>query len=119
MQPSPLVHSAQGWHSEKPPFKIFKPAVPPFQSSTYCSVLNRAQLFAMPWTVARQVCPPLGDLPDSGIKPMSPASLALAGGFFTIERPGKPPLLPSSHQIYLGFGFLVHRISEMLLPCPP
>ena len=28
-----------------------------------------------------------GDLPDSGIKPASPA---LAGGFFTIEPPGKP-----------------------------
>jgi len=28
-----------------------------------------------------------GDLPDSGIKPMSPA---LAGGFFTSEPPGKP-----------------------------
>ena len=30
---------------------------------------------------------PPGDLPDSGIKPMSPA---LAGGFFTSEPPGKP-----------------------------
>jgi len=28
-------------------------------------------------------CPPPGDLPDSGIKPESLASLALAGGFFT------------------------------------
>ena len=28
-----------------------------------------------------------GDLPDSGIKPASPA---LAGGFFTTEPPGKP-----------------------------
>ena len=30
--------------------------------------------------------PPPGDLPDSGIEPVSPAS---AGGFFTTERPGK------------------------------
>ena len=30
--------------------------------------------------------PPPGDLPDPGIKPMS---LALAGGFFTTELPGK------------------------------
>ena len=29
----------------------------------------------------------LGDLPDPGIKPTSPA---LAGGFFTTEPPGKP-----------------------------
>jgi len=36
------------------------------------------------------LCPPPGDLPDPGIKPMSPASPALAGGFFTTEPPGKP-----------------------------
>ena len=51
------------------------------------------------WTVARQdplsmefsrqeywsglLCPPLGDLPDPGIKPTSLISFALAGGFFT------------------------------------
>ena len=28
-------------------------------------------------------CPPLGDLPDPEIEPVSPKSLALAGGFFT------------------------------------
>ena len=57
------------------------------------------QLFATPWTVACQAhlsmgfsrqeywsglpCPPPGDLPDPGIKPMSLTSPALAGGFFT------------------------------------
>ena len=57
------------------------------------------------WTVARQA--PLsmgfprqeywsglpflssGNLPDPGIEPMSPASPALAGRFFTTEPPGK------------------------------
>ena len=55
-------------------------------------------LFATPWTVARQAplsvrfsrqehwsglpCPLLGDLPNIGIEPTSPASPALAGGFF-------------------------------------
>ena len=34
--------------------------------------------------------PSPGDFPDSGIKPTSPASLALAGGFFTTEPPEKP-----------------------------
>ena len=34
--------------------------------------------------------PPLGGLPDPEIKPMSPASPVLAGGFFTTELPGKP-----------------------------
>ena len=31
-----------------------------------------------------------GNLPNPGIKPMSPISLALAGGFFTTSLPGKP-----------------------------
>ena len=63
------------------------------------AVLSHAQLFATLWTVARQApltmvfsrqeywsglpFPPPEDLPDPGIKPVSPASLALAGGFFT------------------------------------
>ena len=33
--------------------------------------------------------PPPGDLPEPGIKPTSPVSPALAGGFFTIAAPGK------------------------------
>ena len=33
--------------------------------------------------------PPPGDLPDPGIKPESPVSPALAGGFFTTETPEK------------------------------
>ena len=33
---------------------------------------------------------PPGNLPNPGIKPMSPASPVLAGGFFTSEPPGKP-----------------------------
>jgi len=56
-------------------------------------VLSHVQLFATLWTVAHQAppsmgfsrqeywsglpCPPPGDLPDPGIKPTSPASLAL------------------------------------------
>ena len=34
--------------------------------------------------------PSPGDLPDSGIKPPSPASPVVAGGFLTTEPPGKP-----------------------------
>ena len=36
--------------------------------------------------------PPPGDLPNPGSEPMSPASSALAGVFFTTEPPGKPSL---------------------------
>ena len=43
-----------------------------------------------------------GDLPDPGIEPMSPASSALTGGFFTTVPPGKPFLpsliLPNSYK---------------------
>ena len=59
--------------------------------------------FATPWTVDHQAplsmrfprqehwsglpFPSPRDLPDPGIEPATPA---LAGGFFTIEPPGKP-----------------------------
>ena len=54
--------------------------------------------FVTPWTVGCQAFlrqeywnglpfPSPGDLPDPGIKP---TSLALAGGFFSTEPPGKP-----------------------------
>ena len=62
--------------------------------------------FVTPWTVALQVplskgfprqeywsglpLPSSGDLPDPGIEPESPE---LAGGFFTLEPPGKSLLL--------------------------
>ena len=34
--------------------------------------------------------PTPGDLPDPGTEPLSLASPALAGGFFTTASPGKP-----------------------------
>ena len=65
------------------------------------------QFFVTPWTVARQAlwcmgfsrqeywnglpCPPLGNLPDPGIKPVSLMSPALADRFFTTEPPGTTP----------------------------
>ena len=63
------------------------------------SHLSQVQLFVTLWTVAQQaplsmgfssqeywsglLCPLPGDLPNPGIKPVSPASPALAGRFFT------------------------------------
>ena len=74
--------------------------------TTVCSSLSPVQLFVAPWTVAHQAplsiglsqqeywsglpFPPLRDLSDPGIKPMSPEAPALAGGFFTTEPLGKP-----------------------------
>ena len=72
---------------------------------------------ATPWTVAHQAslamglsrqeywsglpCPSPGDLPNSGIKPMSPGSLALAGGFLTTESPGKICQSPNPWNIWM------------------
>ena len=69
------------------------------------SHFSRIQLFSTIWTVAHQAplcmgfsrqeywsglpCPPPGDLPDSGIKPVSLTSSALAGGFFTTRTTGE------------------------------
>ena len=70
--------------------------------------LRCIQLFATPWTIARQaplsvrgisqarilevvtISSPGGDLPDPGIEPKSPE---LAGRFLTAEAPGKPKSL--------------------------
>ena len=68
-------------------------------------LLSRVRLFATPWTVACQAplsielprqeywsglpFPSLEDLPHPGTGPISPASPALAGRFFTTEPPGR------------------------------
>ena len=65
-------------------------------------VLSHVRLFETPWTEARQA--PLsrelsrqeywnglpGDLSDPEVKPLSPVSPALVGGFFTTTLLGKP-----------------------------
>ena len=70
------------------------------------SLFSHVWLFATPWTVTRQAplsmefsrqeywsglpCSLPGDLPNPGTEPVSPASPALAGRFFTPEALGKP-----------------------------
>ena len=72
-----------------------------------CSVASCAQLFATPWTVARQAplsmgfCrqehwsgwpfPSPGDLPDPEIEPGSLESLALVDGSFTTSTTWEAP----------------------------
>ena len=69
-----------------------------------CQLLSRVQLFAVSWTVSRQVplsmefsrqeywsglpFPSPGDLPDPGIEPGSPA---LQADSLPFEPPGNPP----------------------------
>ena len=73
------------------------------------SHVSRVLLLAILWTVACKAplsmgfsrqecwswlpCPPPGDLPNPGIKPMSLISPALAGGFFINSTTGKPSML--------------------------
>ena len=69
-------------------------------------LLSHVRLFLIPWTVAHQALPFMafprqeywsdlpfptpGDLLDPRVKPASPVSLALTGGFYTTDLPGKP-----------------------------
>ena len=82
------------------------------------SILSRVQLFLTSWTVACQAplflgfskqgywsglpFPPPGDLPNTGIKPVSPA---LAGRFFTTEPPGK-------HAACMHRKFIIRGIAQ-------
>ena len=82
----------------------------PFPSSEFlnmhvCSAQSLSSSFVTSWMVALQAplsmeffrqeywsrwpFPTPGNLPNPGIKPMSPASPALTGRFFTTEPPGK------------------------------
>jgi len=43
-------------------------------------------------------CPPPGDLPNPGVKSESLMCPAVAGRFFTIVPPGKPPMLAAKEK---------------------
>ena len=73
------------------------------------SRFSRVWPFETPWTIAHQVplsvrfsrqdfwsgfpCPPPGELPDPGLKPMSLMSPAMACGFFTTSTAWEAPFL--------------------------
>ena len=83
-------------------FKL-RPLAISYSVCMYAQSLSHAWLYATQWTVACQappstgfykqehwsgfLFPPRGDLPEPGIEPASPASPAVAGGFFTTEPP--------------------------------
>ena len=62
---------------------LFDPIECILPSSSICEIIQSGIL---EWADI----PPLGNLPNSGTEPVSPKAPALAGGFFTIEPPGKP-----------------------------
>ena len=77
-----------------------------YLSIYHAQLLSHIGLFLIPWSIARQVplsmrfprqeywsglpFPSLGDLPNPGMEPKSPA---LAGRFFTKVSPGKPTIV--------------------------
>ena len=98
------------------------------QTTCVC-VLSRVWLFATPWLMLahkaplytdfsrqeyqrRLPFPSPGDLSNTGTEPMSPASAALAGRFFTTLPPGKPIVLPKrrAHIYWESFKpYCLHR----------
>ena len=92
------------------------------------SCFSYVQLFVTLWTIAQQdplskgfsrqeywsgfPCPPPGDFPDPGIQPVSLASPALAGRFFTISATWEAQFpLYSKEKIFL---YLLSRFSSHL-----
>ena len=89
------------------------------------SHFSHVQLFATPWTAARQAllsmgfsrqeswsglpCPPPGDLPDSGIKPEFLISSALAGWFFTPSAPWE------AHKLITLYYEVEESFSELIV----
>ena len=70
-------------------------------SVTPCTVDHQAPLsteFFRQESWSRLTFPTPEDLPDPGIEPVSPASPALVGRFFTAELPGKPLQVMSISQ---------------------
>ena len=59
--------------------------------------------------------PTPGDLPDPGIKPWSPASSALAGGFFTTEPPRKYELIQwyNSHKVSRDIEETISQLNQI------
>ena len=61
----------------------------------HVSALSCVRLFSTPWTVAHQASLSMGSS-NLGMELKCPASLTLAGRFFTTEPTGKPDVLYGS-----------------------
>ena len=94
------------------------------------SRFSRVQLCATPWTVAHQAplpvefsrqedwsglpFPPLGDLPDTGIKPASPASPALQADSLLLNNWGNSPKCYILFLFY--YYYFRHAAYRILVP---
>ena len=91
----------------------------------HVSGFSRVRLFAIPWTVARQVplckgfssqeywtvspCPPPGDLSDPGIEPASFMSPASAGRFFTTNATWGAPAIHLSWLYFAKYNSIFNK----------
>ena len=104
-------------------FSFFKNWVIVCMCVCVCALLlSHVWLFVTPWTVAHQASlsmgfprqeywsglpfPLLRDLPDPGIKPMSPASPALWADSLPVEPPGKPKVQLIYNIIYIIYNIV-------------
>ena len=93
-------------------------------------VLSSVGLFVAPWAITLQVplsvgfprqeywsglpFPSPGDLPNSGIKPASLVSPALAGGFFTISTTWEAPKFLQTCQIIQNNYIKKRRVAALI-----
>ena len=101
----------------------------------YVCVLSHVRLFVTLWTVAAMLLCPCGlsrqeywsglpfpppeDLPDPGMEPIFPTSPSLAGRFFSMESPGKHPVLVGKHQPkeQKVWGVIVRKVEFFHVNC--
>ena len=69
-----------------------------------------SQVRILKWVV---ITPP-GDLPSPGIQPTSPATAALAGGFFTTAQPGNPKAGGGRDELSLGLTDTCYLVTVKL-----
>ena len=113
----------------------FLHSLPPSERVNECCMLGCVQLFATPWTITHRASlsmgfsrqehwsglpfPSPGDLPDSEIKPGSPA---LAGNFFFFfllpNHLGRPVLSPNNGTIIL-LSLLTNRMWHKVMLITP
>ena len=94
-------------------------------SGTLCDTVDYGPPGSCPWNSPGRIlkwvaCPPPGDLPQPGIKPVSLASPALAGGFFTTGSTCEAPRSYCLGPIWIKIlhchhwkGLSNHLLSEM------
>ena len=102
----------------------------PFMQPLLARLLIHVRLFVAPWTMARQATlsvgfprqecgnglpsPSPGNLPDPGVKPVSPA---LVGGFLTTES--LDDVMRPLERLMFAFSYIILPFLSYAYPCSP